>query len=347
MANCAYSELDMRVMVQWMCPKCQKKGTVPYGIPVRCSCGNPPQTPVDRYCVNQSLDIVAVTSLKPEGPDRHQEMCIGSWERFGLDVLIVESVEKPTIASLVETARKKNGNILVINSDIELYGSNDCVSELMNTGMFGVGIRNNYVEMPEYNVAERYGLDAFFIPPDIQVPEDGFRIGIPLWDYWLPWHVTTVQKKPFHWLGHKTLFHKRHPLRWTESEWRASSDNFNAKYNPPPSWEGWRMEFDPVIVAGRLAWAALHFYSDSVIEWNPIEAKRWCRLVWIPMIPSYCSCSEHWNRITAILPPEFSSREGFRQWAIDAHNRVNAKLGKSLYVPSLKTLACAGKACGE
>jgi hypothetical protein len=82
--------------------------------------------------------------------------------------------------------------------------------------------------------------------------------------------------------------------------------------------------------AGRTAWKALHDYADSQ-EWNPVEARQWYRHVWTPMIPRYCGCVTHWKEITDKLPPDFSSREAFRAWAIAAHNEVNKRLGKPVW----------------
>lgn len=77
---------------------------------------------------------------------------------------------------------------------------------------------------------------------------------------------------------------------------------------------------------GRKAWSALHGYSPG--QWDAAEAERWYA-EWLYMVPGYgCSCRDEWAKLTAESPPDFTSRDAFRQWAIDRHNDVNRRLGK-------------------
>ncbi len=312
-------------LVQWMCDVCGRRLSVPYGVPVRCACGSPSKMPIDKHYKNKKINVTAVSTFKPDG-SAHQEQCVKSWESFGLNVAILEG-KRPSIAELVSYGRQFSDDVLLINSDIEAYGSNEQLLRLKKEKTFGVGIRWNYKETPELSVIERYGLDVFFIPKHIVVPEDGFLIGFPLWDYWLPWHVTNVQLQPFQWIGRQLFFHKRHPLRWNDEDFYRSSAKFNATYTPPESWLDWRAHLDPLKVNGRLAWLALHAYNPK--KWDPKKALQWVTVTWRKMIPSYgCSCGETWDKLIISFPPDVSSREAFHSWARERHGDINEKLKK-------------------
>jgi hypothetical protein len=75
---------------------------------------------------------------------------------------------------------------------------------------------------------------------------------------------------------------------------------------------------------GPRIWRNLHSYKYTTEQ----EAKIFYEL-WILTIPSYgCSCKSHWAAITKNFPPDFSSSEAFFKWGVDAHNKVNDRLGK-------------------
>lgn len=83
---------------------------------------------------------------------------------------------------------------------------------------------------------------------------------------------------------------------------------------------------------GRAAWLALHSYAaDHLDDWNAESAADWYASTWVHTIPRYCECQAHWREITEGLPPDFTSAERFHQWTIDAHNQVNARLGKPIW----------------
>lgn len=74
---------------------------------------------------------------------------------------------------------------------------------------------------------------------------------------------------------------------------------------------------------GREAWRVLHACETPTPEWYE---------GWLRMIPSYgCVCRDNWRKITAANPPDFSSLDAFRQWAIKRHDDVNRELGKPLW----------------
>jgi hypothetical protein len=74
---------------------------------------------------------------------------------------------------------------------------------------------------------------------------------------------------------------------------------------------------------GRYAWFRLHTETEPSPAWYE---------TWLKLIPKHgCQCFNHWRRVTTERPPDFSSLEGFRQWAIDAHNDVNRMLEKPIW----------------
>ena len=81
---------------------------------------------------------------------------------------------------------------------------------------------------------------------------------------------------------------------------------------------------------GRIAWKALHEY-DQDGEWDAWSCEFWYYSVWYHMIPRYCVCKEKWKKIEKSFPPDFSSRQAFRKWGIDAHNLVNEGLKRPIY----------------
>lgn len=53
---------------------------------------------------------------------------------------------------------------------------------------------------------------------------------------------------------------------------------------------------------------------------------------WQLTIPDFgCPCREHWAGIVREYPPDFSHAKAFFLWGVDAHNKVNDKLGKPIF----------------
>lgn len=75
---------------------------------------------------------------------------------------------------------------------------------------------------------------------------------------------------------------------------------------------------------GRAAWANLHTYKYTTER----EARLFYDF-WQLTIPSFgCSCKSHWAELIKEFPPDFSSAKAFFKWGVDAHNKVNERLGK-------------------
>jgi hypothetical protein len=75
---------------------------------------------------------------------------------------------------------------------------------------------------------------------------------------------------------------------------------------------------------GRFAWQVMHS--------EPNPTPQWYETTWMPLVPLHgCLCRWQWRRIEDKRPPDFTSLEAFRLWAIWAHNEVNTELGKPIW----------------
>ncbi len=205
------------------------------------------------------LGLVAVTSLAPHRKER-QLVCLNSWRRFGLDIMAVNSqaeidsmrddypiakwiaaeFEKtPKINSLIDVSAMEDTAILVINSDIEIYGQQSRLTDLVANRQSAIGIRHNYDFRPGYAIIEPWGLDAFLIYPE-QIPrlsKVDFAIGKPMWDYWLADELEKLGKCD--WIGEPYFFHRSHPIAWTQEESTKAHEAYANRFQPV-DWSKWR-----------------------------------------------------------------------------------------------------------
>ena len=71
---------------------------------------------------------------------------------------------------------------------------------------------------------------------------------------------------------------------------------------------------------GRYAWKLLHGEENPTRDWY---------VEWLREVPAYdCACADEWADLTRKNPPDFSSAEAFKAWAVARHNDVNRRLGK-------------------
>jgi hypothetical protein len=222
-------------------------------------------------------ELLAVTSLSPLA--HHQErqpICLDSWVKHGLQVVSVNSsaevallrnrypqvsrwvtcdkvgttYKRPTqlINNMLRVALTLDSPILVVNSDIEIYGHQSRLRDLAISRSMAIGIRHNYETSALHAVREPYGLDAFLVYPETvkDVPKAIYSIGRPFWDYWLPWHM---MRKGFEleWIGEPLFYHKSHQLNWSSDDWQIGYHWFVKHYKESINWEDWRksMPFPP------------------------------------------------------------------------------------------------------
>lgn len=71
-------------------------------------------------------------------------------------------------------------------------------------------------------------------------------------------------------------------------------------------------------------WEKLHSYQYD----NPKNTEFWFK-DWSSQIPCG-TCKAHWQDLILKFPPDYSSAENFFKWTVEAHNKVNERLGKSI-----------------
>lgn len=200
------------------------------------------------YLQQPSMDdcCIAVTSLAPDQLER-QTLCLNTWKRAGLTIFAVQSVAEtailkpqfpqvstwciqnesgpPPINRMAAIAATIQQTILLINSDIEIRGEQRLIREAIQSGTL-IGIRHNYHSQWWINNREQWGIDAFSIQPSDRLPELPFRIGRPVWDYWLLHHFRESQS----WISEPLFFHRTHKQRWSKSDWDAGAKVFTDHY---------------------------------------------------------------------------------------------------------------------
>jgi hypothetical protein len=183
-----------------------------------------------------------VTSFAPERQER-QQYCLESWQKYGHKIIAVQTTkempamqatyagvqwvesfsDRPLVKEMADVATAENDWVLLVNSDISIkntvedFDSDWTAPKRRRPEVLRIGIRWDR-EANGYKKLNQYGIDAFLLSPTMAatLPELGFRIGQPAWDYWLVWH--------FHALGYavstkKTLglIHAKHERTWTDS----------------------------------------------------------------------------------------------------------------------------------
>jgi hypothetical protein len=207
-------------------------------------------------------EFVCVTSLslKPNHRQR-QPICLNSWRRQGIRIIAVQRgdeiaelartypqvdtwvrcdaianlypVEKRTqrINRLAEVALEIDLPILLINSDIELIGDMKPFRDALASNAIGIGIRWNFDGDKSKAQREQWGMDAFLLSPNhvATLPQMGYRLGGPFWDYWIPLHCQ-IRKIPMQFIGSKLLWHQKHDLHWNQDEWNMGARWLEAEY---------------------------------------------------------------------------------------------------------------------
>lgn len=214
--------------------------------------------PKPRGCCDDAF--VAVTSLAPRACPR-QTAALNSWIDFGLTIHAVNTASEvgvlrglypqvdgwhvssdqtqgfsrstATINSLADVALELNRRVLIVNADCEAYGCPRVVTDLLRDDRLVMGVRHNYAVSRDVDaVREQWGIDAFVLTPAMaaELPRLGFGIGVPVWDYWLPFH--------FRELGYELrlvepawLYHRQHVPGWLRSDWVHGASLFAVRYD--------------------------------------------------------------------------------------------------------------------
>ena len=207
-------------------------------------------------------NLVAVTSLAPHRLDR-QTVCLDSWKKLGLSIVSVNSqaeideisgdypqvdnwipasnpdCKTQRINTLLDVATSLQTPILLINADIEIYGDQSRLLDLVSQRKIAVGIRHNYELHPGIATIEKWGLDAFVVYPEQvdRLSKVNFSIGKPMWDYWLPWEMQKLHELNL--IDEPYFFHRSHELAWTEQECSLAHQYFASKFEAI-DWNTWR-----------------------------------------------------------------------------------------------------------
>ncbi len=196
------------------------------------------------------LDIHAVTSLseKPHHIAR-QSVCLSSWKAFGLPIIVVNKTDEidrlselypqvdrwvacddnlsiftrqtQQIERLSRVAIDIDKPVMLLNSDIELFGDRSLLLDRLKPNCLVGGIRWNYESILAKAVREDWGIDAFVVTPEMAktIPASiRMQIGIPFWDYWLPLHFQRIGYE-IDLIGERLLYHRSHDAMWGDDDW--------------------------------------------------------------------------------------------------------------------------------
>lgn len=193
--------------------------------------------------------ISIVTSFGPHRVER-QQACLASWQQYGCTVTAVQTtgetailspyfpgvqfVETDRVADLFDSPRHVRISaltdlivdtpMLVINSDISISSSNFLGRwDNPEPASLRLGIRHNVNRgVP---MKEKWGIDAFMITPELAriLPDIGLAIGLPWWDYLIPWwayhhniKIETDHSRCFYHEWHKQHWSTEHHKRGAE-----------------------------------------------------------------------------------------------------------------------------------
>jgi hypothetical protein len=122
---------------------------------------------------------------------------------------------------------------MIINSDIELHGPQNVITEAVDPESLTIGIRYNYDRSRETATRERWGMDAFIFGPDFasSLPRLDLGIGKPVWDYWLPIHAERYGFKT-RFILEPAMFHKSHPILWNKADSAIGTKIIQDHYGP-------------------------------------------------------------------------------------------------------------------
>lgn len=213
-------------------------------------------------------EITAVTSISPLDAHRDtQRECLESWKRFGLRVISgnlsseIPSLKKqfpdvrfwpvepsklfdrptPRIRDLMRLG--SGSPILLINSDIAIYGPQRWLLDALETRTAIAGVRHNWTEHPGDAEQELWGLDAFLLFPEQieSFPLLDLGIGQPVWDYWVAFHLQSMNFD-VRCLNDRLFFHRKHVLNWSLEMTNPGIAELESHYGKG-DWNKWRRAF--------------------------------------------------------------------------------------------------------
>jgi len=199
--------------------------------------------------------MLAVTSIGPSRTERQQK-CIASWIAAGLEVVAVQppgEIEKLAslydgvrfvetdqvadkfncphmvrISALIEQCKDQSG--LMLNSDLvvsKTYPSRFTEKR----GTLSIGIRWNVLPNGEKKLF-KWGVDAFLITPEISglIPDIGLAMGLPAWDYFIPWYLAEKCGHKIETIKTAELIHEQHPQAWSKQSYNTGLEILASEY---------------------------------------------------------------------------------------------------------------------
>lgn len=121
--------------------------------------------------------------------------------------------------------------VALVNSDIQLKYNKavlDNIEQTVSKGGFVIGKRYNYSRTYQDARIEGAGVDFFVLNRDhlpLLPRTYQFVMGQCWWDYWLPTVISDL-KIPTYKINHPLLYHKKHPLQWSQKLWHELADLF-------------------------------------------------------------------------------------------------------------------------
>lgn len=192
-----------------------------------------------------------VTSINPNGRYERQRDCVNSWLNFkapiyaiqlaneveavsklfpDVSVLTAETVptglwsrQTPSINSLISLFKEAEVNTVLLNSDIRLDYSNpaDFTDQIstndQNVLVCGIRCDINERNLQSFNP---FGIDVFVFKPGMLslLPKTTFCLGMPGWDYWIPYCLVTQHSKQLRTIFDSRIEHVSHNDRWNERD---------------------------------------------------------------------------------------------------------------------------------
>jgi hypothetical protein len=205
-----------------------------------------------------------VTSFSPHRIARQQD-CLASWRSIGLEVIGVQTegevaslyehfrdvsfVEvprfaglcpwsKPYLPRLSEIMKQADDDaILILNSDIMIAGSPELILQEWSEedpDVLVVGIRRDHRRGRTQAILNPYGIDAFRLTADLVADLETdleFAIGVPGWDYWIPWKLWQEGKNIR--VANCHLMHEMHDLGYPREAIRTAYELLEREYRMP------------------------------------------------------------------------------------------------------------------
>jgi hypothetical protein len=206
---------------------------------------------------------IVVTSLVPKR-DESQAKALATWHSHQLRIFTIQGADddvdqlkdiypevetfvklpekgKPRISQLISSmAEITDETYMLINSDIELAKMFLFPIDI-EKDEFRIGVRRNYRRQKPDAKIERWGIDVFFVTPELAktMLDAPFQIGEPWWDYWIVYHAehagltVKLQRNPF-------FYHKIHRQRWSRRNHQVNKTTFCEMYSlddfDPSAW---------------------------------------------------------------------------------------------------------------